>query len=225
MFSAAPSYARKIDSAVFPGMQGGPLDHVIAAKAVALREALAPSSAPTRPRWCATPRRWPRDWGNGGCAWCRAAPTNIVLVDLTALDVTGKEAAVRCEAAGIVTNMNLIPFDSRKPTQTSGLRLGTPALTTRGFGEAEMDQVADLLVSAITKPEEANLARCRAAVRALCERFPAPVEGLASAVPGEQRRRFPCRRPRSPPASRRGLLRCWRRSGHCRRRADRRRSW
>jgi glycine hydroxymethyltransferase len=180
MILCRADYARKIDSAVFPGMQGGPLDHVIAAKAVALREALAPEFRTYQAQVVRNAQALAAGLGQRGVRLVSGGTDNhLVLVDLTALDIAGKEAAVRCEAAGIVTNMNLIPFDSRKPTQTSGLRLGTPALTTRGFGEAEMDQVADLLVSAITNPEDANLARCRAAVRTLCERFPAPVEGLA----------------------------------------------
>jgi len=180
MILCRADYARKIDSAVFPGMQGGPLEHVIAAKAVALREALTPEFRTYQAQVVRNAQALAAGLGQRGVRLVSGGTDNhLVLVDLTALDVAGKEAAVRCEAAGIVTNMNLIPFDSRKATQTSGLRLGTPALTTRGFGEAEMDQVADLLVSAITNPEDANLARCRAAVRTLCERFPAPVEGLA----------------------------------------------
>jgi glycine hydroxymethyltransferase len=179
MILCRADYARKIDSAVFPGMQGGPLEHVIAAKAVALREALAPEFRTYQAQVVRNAQALAAGLGQRGVRLVSGGTDNhLVLVDLTALDIAGKEAAVRCEAAGIVTNMNLIPFDGRPPTQTSGLRLGTPALTTRGFGEAEMDQVADLLVSAITNPEEANLARCRAAVRTLCERFPAPVEGL-----------------------------------------------
>jgi glycine hydroxymethyltransferase len=180
MILCRADYARKIDSAVFPGMQGGPLDHVIAAKAVALREALAPEFRTYQAQVVRNAQALAAGLAQRGIRLVSGGTDNhLVLVDLTALDVTGKEAAVRCEAAGIVTNMNMIPFDSRKPTQTSGLRLGTPALTTRGFGEAEMDQVAELLVTAITNPQEASLARCRAAVRGLCERFPAPVEGLA----------------------------------------------
>ncbi len=180
MILCRADYAKKIDSAVFPGMQGGPLDHVIAAKAVMLQEALQPEFRAYAAQIVRNARALAAGLAERGLRLVSGGTDNhLVLVDLTALDIAGKEAAVRCEAAGIVTNMNMIPFDTRKPTQTSGLRLGTPALTTRGLGEAEMDQVADLLVSAIKDPGEANLARCRAAVRRLCERFPAPVEGVA----------------------------------------------
>jgi glycine hydroxymethyltransferase len=175
-------FASKIDRAVFPGMQGGPLDHAIAAKAVALREAMEPEFAVYQAQVVRNAQALGDGLQRRGLRIVSGGTDNhLLLVDLTALDITGQEAADRCEAAGIVLNKNMIPFDTRKPAQTSGLRLGTPALTTRGFGENEMEQVADLLVAAITQPDEATLERCRVAVRALCERFPAPVEPL---VPG-----------------------------------------
>jgi len=179
MILCRAEYARKIDSAVFPGLQGGPLDHVIAAKAVALREAMTPEYRAYQAQVVRNAQALAAGLAGRGVRLVSGGTDNhLVLVDLTPLGVSGKEAAVRAEAAGIVTNMNMIPFDTRKPLDPSGLRLGTPALTTRGMGEAEMDVVADLLVSAITRPDEANLARCRAVVRELCEAFPAPVEAL-----------------------------------------------
>jgi glycine hydroxymethyltransferase len=178
MILCRADYAKKIDSAVFPGMQGGPLDHVIAAKAVMLREALQPEFRAYAAQVVRNAQALAAGLAQRGLRIVSGGTDNhLVLVDVTPLDISGKEAAVRAEAAGIVTNMNMIPFDTRKPMQTSGLRLGTPALTTRGLGETEMDVVADLLVSSIKDPDEANLARCRVRVRDLCERFPAPVEG------------------------------------------------
>jgi glycine hydroxymethyltransferase len=173
MILCRADYAKKIDSAVFPGMQGGPLDHVIAAKAVALREALTPEYKAYQAQVVRNAQALAAGLAQRGVRLISGGTDNhLVLVDVTPLGVGGKEAAVRAEAGGIVTNMNMIPYDTRKPMDPSGLRLGTPALTTRGLGEAEMDVVADLLVSAITKPEEANQARCRAEVRRLCEHFP-----------------------------------------------------
>jgi glycine hydroxymethyltransferase len=182
MILCRADYARKIDSAVFPGMQGGPLDHATAAKAVALREAMTPEFRAYQTQVVRNAQALAAGLAARGLRLVSGGTDNhLVLVDLTAVDVTGKEAAVRCEAAGIVTNMNMIPYDTRKPMQTSGLRLGTPALTTRGLGEAEMDTVAGLLVAAITQPDDATLARCRAEVGRLAERFPAPVEPLEPA--------------------------------------------
>jgi glycine hydroxymethyltransferase len=179
MILCRADYARKIDSAVFPGMQGGPLDHVIAAKAVALREALTPEYRAYQGQVVRNAQALAAGLAQRGMRLVSGGTDNhLVLVDVTPLGVGGKEAAVRAEAGGIVTNMNMIPFDSRKPLDPSGLRLGTPALTTRGMGEAEMEQVAELLVSAIAHPDETNQARCRTAVRRLCEQFPAPVEPI-----------------------------------------------
>lgn len=173
MILSKQQYASAIDKAVFPGMQGGPFDHAIAAKAVALREAMDPSFREYQHQVVRNARALGEGLVQRGLRLVSGGTDNhLVLVDLTALDVSGAEAATRAEAAGLVTNKNMIPNDTRKPMQTSGLRLGTPAMTTRGLGEAEMDQVADLLVSAITRPDEANIGRCRTAVRALCERFP-----------------------------------------------------
>jgi glycine hydroxymethyltransferase len=173
MILCKAQYASAIDKAVFPGLQGGPFDHAIAAKAVALREALDPAFRTYQQQVVRNARALGEALARRGLRLVSGGTDNhLLLVDLTPLGITGAEAAARAEAAGLVTNKNMIPFDTRKPAQTSGLRLGTPAVTTRGLGEAEMEQVAELLVSAITQPEADNLARCRAEVRALCERFP-----------------------------------------------------
>jgi glycine hydroxymethyltransferase len=182
MILSRAEFARKIDSAVFPGMQGGPLDHVIAAKAVALREASTPEYRAYQAQVVRNAQALAAGLGQRGVRLVSGGTDNhLVLVDLTALEITGQEAADRLEAAGIVVNKNMIPFDSRKPVQTSGLRLGTPALTTRGMGEREMEEVAELIISAITRPDDENLAHCQARVRRLCEQFPAPVEALVPA--------------------------------------------
>jgi glycine hydroxymethyltransferase len=182
MILSRAEFARKVDSAVFPGMQGGPLDHVIAAKAVALREASTPEYRAYQAQVVRNAQALAAGLGQRGVRLVSGGTDNhLLLVDLTALEITGQEAADRLEAAGIVVNKNMIPFDSRKPVQTSGLRIGTPALTTRGMGEREMEEVAELIISAITRPDDENLGRCRARVRRLCEQFPAPVEALVPA--------------------------------------------
>ena len=173
MILSRQQHASAIDKAVFPGMQGGPFDHAIAAKAVALREALDPSFRVYQHQVVRNAQALAAGLEARGLRLVAGGTDNhLVLVDVSPLDVSGAEAATRAEAAGLVTNKNMIPFDTRKPMQTSGLRLGTPAMTTRGLGEAEMDTVADVLVSSITRPDAANLARCQATVQALCERFP-----------------------------------------------------
>ncbi|HZU05292.1 MAG TPA: serine hydroxymethyltransferase [Chloroflexota bacterium] len=182
MILCRAEFASRIDRAVFPGMQGGPLDHVIAAKAVALQEAATPEFRAYQAQVVRNAQALGAGLAARGLRLVSGGTDNhLLLVDLTPLGITGQEAADRCEAAGLIVNKNMIPYDRRKPAQTSGLRLGTPAVTTRGMGEPEMDQIAELLVSAITRPDAANLARCRAAVRALCEQFPAPVEALVPA--------------------------------------------
>jgi len=182
MILCRAEFARKVDSAVFPGMQGGPLDHVIAAKAVALHEAQQPEYRAYQAQVVRNAQALAAGLAERGLRIVSGGTDNhLVLVDLTALDITGQEAADRLEAVGIVTNKNMIPFDTRKPMQTSGLRLGTPALTTRGMGEAELAEIAELMVAAIQHPDGAHQARCRARVQRLCEAFPAPVEGLVPA--------------------------------------------
>ena len=140
--------ARQIDRAVFPGTQGGPLMHVIAAKAVALREAqgarlpATTSSGPWR-----TPASWPRRCARTGRPLVSGGTDNhLVLVDVTPLGVTGLEAEHLLDEVGITVNKNAIPFDPLPPNTASGIRVGSPATTTRGFGRAEMRQVGELLV-------------------------------------------------------------------------------
>ena len=132
-------------------MQGGPLMHVIAAKAVAFGEALRPElQASTRATWSRTPRRWPRRSKSHGLDIVSGGTdTHLMLVDLRPKRLTGKVAEAALGRAHITCNKNGIPFDPEKPTVTSGIRLGTPAGTTRGFGIAEFRQVGDMIVEVL----------------------------------------------------------------------------
>ena len=172
--------AKKFRSAVFPGMQGGPLMHVIAAKAVAFGEALQPSfKAYCRQVVDNAQALAGRLVEHGLEISTGGTDTHLMVVDLTPKGVTGKEAEDALERAGITCNKNSIPFDPLKPTITSGIRLGTPAATTRGFGTTEFELVGDLIARVLDglaeKGEEGN-AETEAAVRQdvldLCQRFP-----------------------------------------------------
>ena len=139
-------YARKVDKTVFPGMQGGPLMHVIAAKAVALKEALSPEFAAYQKQVLANARALAESLGARGYRLVAGGTdTHLLLVDLTPRRVTGKHAEEALEAAGITVNRNPIPFDELSPRVTSGIRIGTPAVTTRGMQESEMEEISDLI--------------------------------------------------------------------------------
>jgi len=171
--------AKKIDSAVFPGLQGGPLMHVIAAKAVAFGEALRPEFKLYARNVVATAKALAAVMIERGCAIVSGGTDNhLMLVDLRPKKVTGKAAQEALERAGITCNKNGVPNDPEKPTVTSGIRLGTPAGCTRGFGIAEFQRighlVADVLDALAARPEgdPAVEARVRAEVAELCARFP-----------------------------------------------------
>jgi glycine hydroxymethyltransferase len=167
-------WAKKIDSAVFPGGQGGPLMHVIAAKAVAFREALSPTFRAYCRQVVDNARALAgalRDRGftivSGG------TDTHLFLISLVDRDTTGKAGQIALDRAGITTNKNMVPFDPRKPMVTSGVRIGTPAVTTRGMAEAEMAEIACLMARALERPGDIEeLDRVRDDVQALCRRFP-----------------------------------------------------
>ena len=171
--------AKKIDSAMFPGLQGGPLMHVIAAKAVALGEALQPSF-PRYARAVVDNAKALAETlvAEGLAIVSGGTDTHLMLVDLRPLDLTGRDAEKALERAGMTCNKNGIPFDPRPPTVTSGIRLGSPAATTRGFGVAEFRQIGawigEVLRGLARHPDDnaAVEARVRSAVAALCERFP-----------------------------------------------------
>jgi glycine hydroxymethyltransferase len=168
------AWAKKIDSAVFPGGQGGPLMHIIAAKAVAFREA----SRPAFRDYCAAVL----DNAKALAAGVQRAgfkvvsggtDTHLFLLSLVDRDTTGKGAEAALERAGITANKNMVPFDPRKPAVTSGVRIGTPAVTTRGMRAPEMQQIAAWIARALERPGDVEeLDAIRAEVEALCRQFP-----------------------------------------------------
>jgi glycine hydroxymethyltransferase len=172
--------AKLIDKWVFPGLQGGPLMHIIAAKAVAFGEALRPEFKLYQQRILDNAQALAEALRSLGYRLVSGGTDNhLMLVDLRAVhpDLPGSEAEKWLEAAGIIVNKNMIPFDERKPTQTSGLRIGTPALTTRGMGPAEMRRVAELIHQVLSAGgDESVFARVRHQVRELCAQFPVPHE-------------------------------------------------
>ena len=166
------SLGRRIDSAVFPGLQGGPLMHAIAAKAVAFGEALQPAFRDYAEAVAANARALAETLQEGGLEIVSGGTdTHLLLVDLRPLGLTGNIAEKALERAGITCNKNGIPFDPEKPTVTSGLRLGSPAATTRGFDEEAFREVGRLIVE-VLKGGEAAEARAAAKVGALLARFP-----------------------------------------------------
>lgn len=166
--------AKKIDSAVFPGMQGGPLEHVIAAKAVAFGEALRPEFAAYQAQVVKNARALAEALqGHGVKVVTGGTDNHMVLADLTDLGITGKPAVEALDLAGITTNMNMIPFDPRKPMDPSGLRLGSPALTTRGFSEDEMRNVATMVAQTLKQPDDEAIRQdVLRVVGKLCEAHP-----------------------------------------------------
>jgi glycine hydroxymethyltransferase len=170
---------KRINSAIFPGLQGGPLMHAVAAKAVALGEALKPSFADYAKAVVENAQTLAATLVEGGMAIVSGGTdTHLMLVDLRPLGLTGRAAEQALERAGITCNKNGIPFDPEKPTVTSGVRLGSPAATTRGFGTTEFRQVGlwitEVLRGLAQRPDDngACEARVRGAVKALCDRFP-----------------------------------------------------
>jgi glycine hydroxymethyltransferase len=172
-------WAAKINSAVFPGIQGGPLMHVIAGKAVAFAEALRPEYAQYIDQVLANARTLAELLQKAGFPVVSGGTDNhLMLIDVTAKGLTGKVAEHALDAAGITVNKNMIPYDPRPPLDPSGVRLGTPALTTRGLREPEMKRVAGWIAEALANAADAAaLERVRGQVRELCEQFPAPAEG------------------------------------------------
>ncbi|RME64610.1 MAG: serine hydroxymethyltransferase [Nitrospirae bacterium] len=167
-------FAKIIDKMIFPGIQGGPLVHVIAAKAVAFKEALTEEF-----------RRYQKQVVNNAKKLCESllergyriisggTDNHLMLVDLRSKNITGKEAEETLESAGITVNKNSIPFDEKPPTITSGIRLGTPCVTTRGMKEPEMEEIAEMIDDVISNPSsESIIQRVKEKVRGLCERFP-----------------------------------------------------
>jgi glycine hydroxymethyltransferase len=176
MILCTAAYAQAVDKAIFPGTQGGPLEHVIAGKAVALREALQPSFTEYQKQVVANARALGAQLQARGLRLVSGGTDNhLVLVDLTPKGVTGKDAANALERVGITCNKNLIPFDPLPAKATSGIRLGTPALTTRGMKENDLRQVADWIADVVSDLNDtAGHERVRQAVAVFAARFPMP---------------------------------------------------
>jgi glycine hydroxymethyltransferase len=168
------AYAKDLDKAVFPGVQGGPLVHVIAAKAVCLKEAAEPTFAAYQRQIVANARRLAEVIAAGGYRLVSGGTDNhLMLVDVFSKGLTGKVAEAALGKAGITVNKNAIPFDKNPPMVASGIRIGTPAVTTRGMTERDMEQVGDLIVRALATPnDDAALSMVKAEVETLCARFP-----------------------------------------------------
>jgi len=166
--------AAAIDAAVFPGMQGGPAMHTIAAKAVCFFEAMQPAFVDYQRRVLENAKTLASELQRHRVRIVSGGTDNhIVLVDLSSLGITGKDADTALEAAGITVNKNAIPFDSRPPWIASGIRLGTPAVTTRGFGPDEMKRVADLIVKVLSSSADTCVRdRVREEAAEMCRQFP-----------------------------------------------------
>ncbi|RJP66789.1 MAG: serine hydroxymethyltransferase [Candidatus Abyssobacteria bacterium SURF_17] len=178
MILCKKEYAHTIDHTVFPGIQGGPLMHVVAAKAVCLKEAMSEEFADYQRRIVRNAARLAAELEERGFRLVTGGTdTHLMLIDLTSKGLTGKEAVDILDQAGITVNKNTIPFDKKGPAVTSGIRPGTPAVTTRGMGEEEMVLIAELIDEALSaRSDQARLAKVRQRVRDLCERFPMPNE-------------------------------------------------
>ncbi|HYL55462.1 MAG TPA: serine hydroxymethyltransferase [Gemmatimonadales bacterium] len=180
--------AKDVDKQVFPGLQGGPLEHVIAAKAVALGEALAPDFKVYAKQVVKNAQTLAAALIDRGYAIVSGGTdTHLMLVDLRPKHVTGKEAQELLDRAAITVNKNTIPGDPQKAFVTSGVRIGTPAVTTRGFREAEMLKVAEFIDTVLTRKDDATIARVKADVRELVEQFPlyaAPVRAAVASARG-----------------------------------------
>ena len=167
-------YAKDLDKTVFPGIQGGPLMHIIAAKAVCFKEAGEPAFAAYQKQIVANAARLARALTTAGYRLVSGGTDNhLMLVDVFSKGITGKVAEAALGKAGITVNKNAIPFDRNPPMVASGIRIGTPAVTSRGMGEGEMDIVGDLIARALKTPEDDQaLAMIKAEVEKLCRKFP-----------------------------------------------------
>jgi glycine hydroxymethyltransferase len=167
-------YAKDLDRTVFPGVQGGPLMHIIAAKAVCFKEAAEPAFAAYQRQIVANAARLATALTASGFRLVSGGTDNhLMLVDVFSKGITGKVAEAALGKAGITVNKNAIPFDQNPPMVASGVRVGTPAVTTRGMRETEMDGIADLITRALQTPEDDRaLAMVKTEVEALCRKFP-----------------------------------------------------
>ena len=174
MIMCRADLAKGVDKKIFPGIQGGPLMHIIAAKAVALKEAMEPGFKLYQEQVIANARVLGEELASKGYNLVSGGTDNhLLLVDLTNKEVTGKEAEDALVKAGITVNKNTVPFETRSPFVTSGIRIGTPAVTTRGMKESEMRDIAGMIDEAIeARSDEGQLVSIKGRVRELCEGFP-----------------------------------------------------
>ena len=177
-------HAKDLDRAVFPGTQGGPLMHVVAGKAVAFAEALRPEFREYAEQVVANARSLAHSLAAGGVKLVSGGTDNhLMLVDVTPLGLGGKLAEEALDRCGITCNKNMIPYDERKPVDPSGIRLGTPALTTRGMGPDEMEQVATWILRVLKAPEDKQvLETTRREVAELAEQYPVPAAKMDEVV-------------------------------------------
>lgn len=173
---AKEKYGEKIDKAVFPGMQGGPHDHVNAAKAVAFKEALSPEFKVYAQQVVKNAKKMAEEMIDRGYKLITDGTDNhLILVDLASKNVTGKDAEVALDKVGITVNKNMIPYDKRSPFDPSGIRIGTPAATTRGMGEDEMVKIVDWIDKAIeARDSKEKLGEIKKEVTDFCRQFPVP---------------------------------------------------
>jgi glycine hydroxymethyltransferase len=176
VLSTDPDIGKKINSAVFPGLQGGPLMHVIAAKAVCFQEAMQPAFKEYQQQIVKNARALAEGMKRNGFRLVSGGTDNhLMLVDVGSRGLTGKECQIALDEAGITANKNTIPFETRSPFQASGIRLGTPAVTTRGMKEPEMADIADMISEVLLDIKNVDAARkVRQRVRELTARFPLP---------------------------------------------------
>jgi len=173
-------YAKDLDRTVFPGIQGGPLMHIVAAKAVCFKEAMEPAFAEYQRQIVVNAQRLAASIGSHGFRLVSGGTdTHLMLVDVFSKGLTGKAAEAALGKAGITVNKNAIPFDENPPMVASGIRVGTPAVTTRGMREAEMDLIGDFIARVLRSPEdERTFGMVRSEVERLCRRFPLYPERL-----------------------------------------------
>jgi glycine hydroxymethyltransferase len=177
-------YAKDLDRTVFPGIQGGPLMHVIAGKAICFGEALRPDFRDYARQIIDNARALAEALIAGGARLVSGGTDNhLMLVDVTTLGTTGKVAEAALDRCAITVNKNMIPYDERKPLDPSGIRVGTPALTTRGMGTDEMRRIAGWMLQVLRNPTDETLAaRLRGEVRELCTHFPVPAARMDESV-------------------------------------------